>query len=168
MNAASACCYSTQKKHTARVHHVHWRRMGAKPPAQAPGGQGWRRKSRTPEWARWRLPARLSSPGDKPPAQVHVQDQMNPLNRLRDLHRAGSSGTLGRRAEYPPARPHSHSQDRENTVATGPHLTHPQPHPHNASLQRSPRQMCARWPCESVHTSSAHHHKAPCVPHPAS
>lgn len=31
-------------------------------------------------------PARLSSPADKPSAQVHVQDQMNPLNRLRDLH----------------------------------------------------------------------------------
>ena len=44
MNTASACCYSTQKKHTAPVHHVQLEGTGGgwgtSPPAQAPGGQG--------------------------------------------------------------------------------------------------------------------------------
>lgn len=68
---------------------------GQKPPAQAPAWQGWRTKSRTPAWARWPSARRLSSPGGKPPIQVHIQDQMNPLNRLRDLPRAGSPGSVG-------------------------------------------------------------------------
>ena len=91
MNAASACCYLTQKKHTAQVHRVQpegtgggW---GKSPPAQAPGGQGVEEKIlHSPTGPGGSSSARLSSPGDKPPAQVHVQDQMNPLNRLRDLH----------------------------------------------------------------------------------
>ena len=56
MKAASACCYSTQKKHTARVHHVHWRRMGQKPPSTGPGWAGGGGENPVlPEWARWRL-----------------------------------------------------------------------------------------------------------------
>lgn len=61
--------------------------MGQKPPSTGPGWAGGGGENPAlPEWPGGASPARLSSPGDKPPAQVHVQDQMNPLNRLRDLH----------------------------------------------------------------------------------
>lgn len=57
------------------------------PGAGPPVGQGVEGKiPHAPPGPGGSLPARLSSPGDKPPAQVHVQDQMNPLNRLRDPH----------------------------------------------------------------------------------
>lgn len=128
---------------------------GQKPPAQAPAWQGWRTKSRTPAWARWPSARRLSSPGGKPPIQVHIQDQMNPLNRLRDLPRAGSPGSVGGGGGWRLSpnwwRPHSQARHGAEAGVRGP--------PARPAVVTPGQMRAAAF--RVVHTSSAHRHKAP-------